>query len=67
MCVHVDGLVIRFSIMSAMSVPLWSVVLECQRLEWAFMSAVMMVSCVFVRYFNVLVMLLSSLAWIGLL
>ena len=49
-CVSVFSVMwLEFSIRSEMSVPLWSSVCECQSVECALMSPVMMVLCSEVR------------------
>ena len=55
----------EFCSMSAISVPLWSSLFECHAVECALMSPVMMLLGSESRYWNVLVMLVSSVAWSG--
>ena len=55
----------EFWIRSAMSVPLWSLVLECHVVECAFMSPVMMLLVSVSRYRNAFVMSVSSVVWSG--
>ena len=53
----------EFCMMSAMSVPLWSSVYECQSVECAFMSPVMIEFVSVVRCVKQLVMSVSSVWW----
>ena len=55
----------EFCNMSAISVPLWSSVLECHNVECALMSPVMMLFVSVSRYWKVFVMSVSSVAWSG--
>ena len=58
-------LCVEFSMMSAISVPRWSVVGEYHRSSCAFMSPAISVLFSVVRYMNVFVMSVSSVLWFG--
>ena len=56
---------LEFAIMSAISDPRWSSVVECHWCECAFMSPVIRWLSMLVRWVKVFVMSVSSVAWFG--